>query len=337
MIESLKRVPRALISLASNRMIARDIAGAFARGAIGDMARIARTAGRAPDLYAEKVVSHNYRFIWMCVPKAGSRSILAALRNLDPEAEILHMRSRDICAVRPGVKDYYSFAFLRCPFARTLSWYQDVFLSAKVYADEYHLYRDKKERTFFDAVAGRSVSMGAPLCELAEPFRRGRKRRWFFDEFYGLRETSSFEDACGWLGTPYGSDAFGERHFLSQHTQIRLADGRLPDFVGRFENLDADMNRVAAHLGAGVAAVAYDGGLANDTGSAEGGPISGGKRSPDGPGQGIDPNPVRRRLQAVGAGGLARDRIFWMKRCRLPVLAKNSSWAAMIKPRKSGM
>ena len=54
---------------------------------------------------------------------------------------------------------------------------------------------------------------------------------------------------CAWLNTPYGSNAFAERHWLSQHRQIRLPDGRLPDFVGRHERLEPDLALVAARLG----------------------------------------------------------------------------------------
>ena len=66
---------------------------------------------------------------------------------------------------------------------------------------------------------------------------------------HGLAETRTFADACAWLGTPYGSDAFADRHWLSQHRQIRLPDSRLPDYVGRFERLDEDFATVARHLG----------------------------------------------------------------------------------------
>ncbi len=182
--------------------------------------------------------------------KVASRSIMAALRNADPDAEIIHgMTIQDVYVMRPEVKDYYSFAFIRHPFHRTLSWYREVFFSQKVYAETYHLYRKKRDRTFFDPVAGRSVSLRSPLSELADPSRKEKKRLRLFKAFYGLQEATSFDDVCRWLNTPYGSDAFADRHFLSQHVQIRLEDGRLPDFVGRFENLEADLNRVAAHLG----------------------------------------------------------------------------------------
>ena len=85
--------------------------------------------------------------------------------------------------------------------------------------------------------------------------QRGNSLRCLFGSFYGLAEVGSFEHYCEWLNTPYGSDAVADRHFLSQHRQIGLADGRLPDFVGRHENLDEDWQRLAAHLGLPAAAL----------------------------------------------------------------------------------
>ncbi len=250
MIDLLKHAMRTPAALASNPLVARDIAGALSRGAFNDAWRMARTARRTPDLRTEKIVSRKYRFLWMSIPKAASRSIMAALRNADPDAEVMRgMRIRDIHATCPEAKDYYSFAFVRHPFARTFSWYREVFFAPGIYAEQYHLYEGKKDRRFFDPVADRTVSTGFSLDEAASPLHKAQKSRSFFDAFYGLEETTGFDDLCRWLHTPYGSDAFADRHFLSQHLQIRLEDGRLPDFVGRFENLDADLNWVAGRLG----------------------------------------------------------------------------------------
>lgn len=229
--------------------IAKDVAEALSRGAVQDAWRMARTARLSPDLGAEKVISHKYRFLCLCIPKAASRSIRAALRNVDSEVEVVYDRSiHDLHTMRSRVKDYYSFAFIRHPFTRTLSWYWELFFVADAFGKTYHLYRHRRDRSFFDGTAGRSVSLRSPLSELAAPSRKKEKSRWFFARYYGLKETTGFEDTCRWLNTPYGSDAFADRHFLSQHVQIRLEDGRLPDFIGRFENINADLKYVADRL-----------------------------------------------------------------------------------------
>ena len=238
-----------LAALGSDRAIARSLAGALMHGAFADAKRMARTIRQRPDLGSEKIISRKYRFLFICTPKAASRSLMAALRNADPEAEVVyHTPIGEVFAAYPEVEGYYSFAFVRHPFTRALSWYWDMAFARGVYAETYHLYRDKGERAFHDPVAGRSVSFRTPLRELAAPSRKEAKTQGLFDRFYGLAEAAGFDGVCRWLNTPYGSDAFANRHFLSQHLQIRVGGGRLPDFVGSFENLEADLNLVAERL-----------------------------------------------------------------------------------------
>ena len=70
------------------------------------------------------------------------------------------------------------------------------------------------------------------------------------DVFHGLREGMDLDAFCEWLATPWGSDAFADRHWLSQDVLLRETDGGpLPDFLGRFENLGEDFAAVAGRLG----------------------------------------------------------------------------------------
>ena len=174
---------------------------------------------RPPDLNAEKVVFREYRCLWRCNPKVASQSTISALLGVDPNVEIIQgQRISDVYAMYPEVRDYYSFAFIQHPFGRALSFYREIY-SAYEYSGE-EQYRKKKE-----------------------------KRRKFFDRVYRLTETDSFGDLCRWLNTPYRSEASADRHFLSQRLQIGLDGGKMPDFIGRFENLETDWNRVTTHLG----------------------------------------------------------------------------------------
>ena len=66
--------------------------------------------------------------------------------------------------------------------------------------------------------------------------------------FYGLHKGMSFAEYCQWLDSPFGSDAFGERHWLSQHEQIQV-EGHLPDYVGSHENLPENWRWVLARVG----------------------------------------------------------------------------------------
>ena len=169
------------------------------------------TAGLGPDLRAEKIVSRRYGFLWICNPKVASRSIISALRSADPDAELIQERTlSQVAAARPDVRRYVSFAFVRHPYARTFSCYADKLIRARSQA---------------------------------------AARRHFTERFHGLRRTMSFVEFCRWLNTACGSDAFANRHWLSQHLQIRGPDGRLPDFIGSYERLDADWERVCRRVG----------------------------------------------------------------------------------------
>ncbi|MDE0280898.1 MAG: sulfotransferase family 2 domain-containing protein, partial [Gammaproteobacteria bacterium] len=172
---------------------------------------LASTAARTPDLRAEKLVSRRYRFVWLCNPKVASRSLIAGLRAADPDAELVrHATFAEILAARPGIAGYTSFAFVRHPVARCFS-----------------LWRDKH----------------------ALALRRRDAYRRFIEPWHGLAAGMDFAGFCRWLATPCGSDAFADRHWLSQHRQIRTAGGRLPDFIGAFERLDEDWRVLCGRLG----------------------------------------------------------------------------------------
>lgn len=206
-------------TIASNPPVVRDTTCALARGAFNEVRRIARITARSPDLGAEKIVSRKYRCLWICNPKVASRSIILALLRVDPDVEIIQgQRISDICIMYPEIRDYYYFAFIRNPFGRALSFYREIHFARANYDEEQRRMKEKKRREFFNRV-------------------------------YGLTETDGFDDFCRWLNTCYGSDAFADRHFLSQHLQIRLDGRRMPDFIGRLENLETDWHCVTTRLG----------------------------------------------------------------------------------------
>ena len=204
---------------ARHRGVARDVVDALARGRGGDLRRLARHAQLTPDIRAEKIVSRTFRYLWICNPKVASRSIISALLSADPEADVVFGKTiSEIYAMRPEARSYYSFAFIRHPFDRTLSWYANMRFSREHVEGIMHY-----------------ISLL-------------RERQYMAESFHGLAEVDGFADFCAWLNTPYGSDAFADRHFLSQNVQIRLEDGRLPDFVGRLESVEDDWRRVTARL-----------------------------------------------------------------------------------------
>ena len=179
---------------------------------------MARTVSQRADadVRCERIVSRQYRYVWLCNPKVASRSIKSALLSVTPDAKVTNMSIGEVFVVRPDVRRYRSFAFVRHPYTRALSFYVQLFFSHETH----------------------------PRSQW-----RRKHRNSLFNRYPGLSEITSFDEYCRWLATPYGSDAFADNHYLSQHLHIRLEDGRLPTFVGRFENLDQDFERVVRDLG----------------------------------------------------------------------------------------
>ncbi len=218
-VHRLKRYAALASKLPHHHEVAAGIMGALLRGQFQTGRRMAHTVMRTPDLTSEKIISCRYEFLWICNPKVASRSIISALFSADPGASIIKGKSvSEIYAMFPEVRDYYSFAFIRHPFDRALSFYSEIHFSPERYQE-------------------------------AQRLHKRDKRQSFFDRCYGLVEAGNFDDYCQWLNTPYGSDAFADKHFLSQHLQIRLDDGRLPDLTGRLENIGEDLKRVAERVG----------------------------------------------------------------------------------------
>ena len=215
----LGRQARAASRLMATPAVLGDVAGALLRGETARARRMTVTILQETDVNTEKVISRKYRFVWLANPKVASRSIVAALLGADPDAEIVYEGSIfDVYARYPETRSYYSFAFVRHPFDKAISYHTQL-----------HRPRDGYE--------GDALS------------RVERTTRDKFARFHGLSEARDFDDYCEWLNSPYGSDAFADKHFLSQHLVIRAGHDRLPDFVGRFENLRADLARVAADVG----------------------------------------------------------------------------------------
>ena len=201
--------PAALLAAArgpSERAAAGALAAAYAAGDGGTVRSMARTAARDPDLRAEKIVSRRYRFVWLCNPKAASRSLVAVLRAADPDAVLVREATlAEVYAAFPEARGYFAFAFVRDPLARVRSCHAD------------------KVR------GGGNVAL---------------------DAFHGLHRGMDLDAFCAWLATPWGSDAFADRHWLSQDALLRERPGApLPDFLGRFERLAENLDTVARRLG----------------------------------------------------------------------------------------
>ena len=262
---------RQALTIAAKPDLVRELAGAALRGRLAAAARMAVTAARSPDLGAEKIISRKYRYIWLCVPKAASRSIMAALQGITPDDEIFTGTSAaELFAQRPEARDYYSFAFVRNPYTRALSFYADLHFAHLRYSGA-AARRRKKERS-----------------------------ARFFKRFYGLAETGDFDDFCRWLNTPWASER-GRRPPLSvaipADSPRRRAPARLRRPLREPRRRLPPRRRAARPAGAGAAPAAHHGRLAHHAGGPAGGQ-SRHERSAYRAQQGVAPRTVRARLRA---------------------------------------
>ena len=209
--------------------IAGHIAAAMCRGRWRDARHMAHTATRPPD-FAEKIVSHRYRCLWLCNPKVASRSIKYALLDADPNAVLIRDKSvSEVLSMLPEARRYASFAFIRSPLERALSFFAE--LNAPL----------ERARQASEATPGHGVPSQHDLQQ--------RKRAQLLARYYGLAEASDVNAFCEWLATPFAADACAERHVRSQHLSVRIEDGRMADFIGRLETAEDDWRRIATRLG----------------------------------------------------------------------------------------
>ena len=184
---------------------------AIADGDDATALKLTAHAMRGPDRRAEKILSHRHRFLWICNPKVASRSLIAALLAADPDAVLVRQLTLEQVHARyPEAKTYFSFAILRHPVERIRSFYADKHAHAR------------HDRTSY--------------VQVIRPY-------------HGVRLGMTFGGLCRWLDTPYGADAFADRHWLSQWRQVADSQGRLPDFLGRYESLEEDWRTLGARLG----------------------------------------------------------------------------------------
>ena len=162
-------------------------------------------------------VSDSHRVLFVHVPKTGGSSVEAMFARRVDDSRVVEGRKRHasyqwLLAAEPGLDAYWSFGFVRNPWARMVSWWSMV---SGVF-----------ERAERGDEKARSKIEKYPNAWLPEgEFRHD------FDRFVleGTEKVSK-------LGTP-------------QSVTLARADGRLVDFVGRTENFDDDLNTVRDKLG----------------------------------------------------------------------------------------
>jgi hypothetical protein len=180
------------------------------------------------------IVSHRHRFVFVHIHKTGGMSVGAALAPVLGPGDLapgipgapdacagLHKHSpASAIAAHIGPRlwdDYFTFAFVRDPYARLASLYG-----------------------FVQASLARHRSWKGQALRLV----RGRSEVF---QWAGTRALEETEDFSGWLRHPAVEDeADGAR---PQTEWLCDGDGVLVDFVGRFEELASDFAVCCERIG----------------------------------------------------------------------------------------
>jgi len=185
--------------------------------------------GNSPGYYKEgNILLPKNKAIYFFIPKVACTSIKKVIadsldykiKNInDPQSiHLIHFPYEKRNEIKKG-DDFFKFAFVRNPWGRILSSYKQ-----KI-SDNSNV----NNREFKDGVFKPWKQM------YGAKFWAGMSFKEFVNEVFLI------------------SDEFAESHFRSQHTFLTDSKGELlPDFIGKFENLQEDFNIVCKEIGTKV-------------------------------------------------------------------------------------
>lgn len=168
------------------------------------------------------LISHQAKFIFVHVQKTGGKSFEALLQRHFPDLEHWHGRHGH---ARDGVaeiglekwRDYYSFAIVRNPWERLVSWYAMI----DRYRRDLPLHKRWSRRPFSTEIWNQVVQKGRT-----------------FDEFIVNCTDVIWDKGC------YKSFAFNQLDYLTDKDGALLVND-----IGRFENMAEDAKRALEKIG----------------------------------------------------------------------------------------
>lgn len=175
--------------------------------------RLSKHPGSLPVVFhGENFVSERYGFVYHCVPKAMSRSMLEYLASVDPDGYRVADRQVGKDVLRPPASGVapIGFSVVRNPYSRIVAvWFQKF------------------------------------LNYCATP-----PQRRMFARYENLHPGMSFSAFIDWLATDEGNDAHADPHWLSQHYFLFDVDGNAAvDYVAKVEDADEDIPELQSILG----------------------------------------------------------------------------------------
>ena len=157
-------------------------------------------------------VSERFGFVYHCIPKTLSRSMLQYLAALDPEGFRIGYEAGAVETLKGIVSTsaLKSFTFVRNPYSRVVAVYYDKFVN------------------YLDAPGQRAL----------------------FARYERLRPDMRLAEFVDWLMTDEGNDQRADPHFRSQHYFVLDATGApAVDYLGKFESVEEDVAELQDLLG----------------------------------------------------------------------------------------
>lgn len=162
------------------------------------------------NLNGDSFYSEKANALFHCVPKVASRSILNLCAESFPDGYCVKEKRLPKAAFYEGLKQSpFSFAFVRHPIERAVSFY-------------------------FDKCVNYDGSEG---------------KKQMFSRYSQLKPEMTIKEFIAWLGSGEGRDTAADHHFCSQHLFTHSRNWRkCVDFIGYFNKLNEGISHVWTQL-----------------------------------------------------------------------------------------
>lgn len=168
------------------------------------------------------MISHKYKCIFLHVPKAAGTSIERFLCEVDPEIPNKVLRKRGFSHFLNDHLDYYTFSFVRNPYDRFVSAWKWGHLKLEKEGDLPFYSKDRP--VLFEEYV---------LLVTDFNYRKDNQGLWSkYDEYHTLPQFEFFPNLNG-------------GHYFTD----KIDPDFTCDFIGRFENINEDFNKVCRDIG----------------------------------------------------------------------------------------
>ena len=190
------------------------------------VSRLAKIISHREYIPTEYFIFENKKLIYTSIPKVACTSIKIGLmadelRGSNSHNEYMNVHSLTskfmTYSLSSKYDDFYNFAFVRNPLDRLVSCYKDKIKNKEQHSGQFH----------FDTNYNNKI--------INTLFRQKFSHDMDFDDF--VRLVSRVPD--------YLADG----HFKSQYSMLYKQETKVPDYIGKFEQLSTDWNHIAKLYG----------------------------------------------------------------------------------------